>query len=150
MGEHSSRLIVRGSGSPPPNLLGMAFNRGVFEPMHFAMERRMLEGIRGLAESRPISRVRDHSMVALWVLTFGNFLAAGVLVVLGRCWQRRLAAFVAAGLLFQILTLVQPPLLLALPLVLASLLLTAMPALGSRNSQILDAGAALDPSTRVG
>lgn len=130
-GEHSSRLIVRGSGSPPPNLLGTAFNRGVFEPMHFAMERRMLEGIRGLAENRPLSRLRDNSMVALWVLTFGSFLTAGILVLSGRCWQRSLAAFVAAGLLFQILTLVQPPLLLALPLVVASLVFTGMPALGS-------------------
>jgi hypothetical protein len=127
----SSRLIVRGSGSPPPNLLGMAFNRGVFEPMHFAMERRMLEGIRGLAEGRPIPRLRDDAMVALWVLTFGSFLAAGVLVVSGRCWQRRLAAFIAAGLLFQILTLVQPPLLLAIPLVMLSLLFTGMPASGT-------------------
>lgn len=128
---HSSRLIVRGSGSRPPNLLGVAFNRAVFEPMHFAMERRMLEGIRALAESRPIPRLRDDVMVALWALTFGNFLAAGVLVLAGKRWQRRLVAFVAAGLLFQVLTLVQPPLLLAIPLVIASLFLTGLPASGS-------------------
>jgi hypothetical protein len=68
-------------------------------------------------------------MLALWALTLGNFLAAGVLVLSGRHWLRRLAAFVAAGLLFQALTLVQPPLLVALPLVVAALVFTAMPAL---------------------
>lgn len=133
--QSSSRLIVRGSGSRPPNLLGVAFNRAVFEPMHFAMERRMLEGIRALAESRPIPRLRDDAMVTLWALTFGSFLAAGVLVLSGRSWQRRLVAFVAAGLLFQALTLVQPPLLLAIPLVIASLVLTGIPT--SRSDQPL-------------
>jgi hypothetical protein len=130
-GEQSSRLIVRGSGTPPPNMLGMAFNRAVFEPMHFAMERRMLEGIRGLAEGQPIAPLRDHSMVALWTLTFVAFIAAGVLVLIGVRWRRSLGAFVAAGVVFQVLTLAQPSLLLCIPLVVALLLFAGMPALGS-------------------
>jgi hypothetical protein len=130
-GEQSSRLIVRGSGTPPPNMLGMAFNRAVFEPMHFAMERRMLEGIRGLAEGQPISPFRDHAMLALWTLTFVTFMAAGVLVLAGVRWRRSLGAFVAAGVVFQILTLAQPSLLLGIPLVVALLLFAGMPALGS-------------------
>jgi hypothetical protein len=130
-GEQSSRLIVRGNGTPPPNMLGVAFNRAVFEPMHFAMERRMLEGIRGLAEGRPISPLRDHAMLALWTLTFVAFLAASVLVLTGVRWRRSLGAFVAAGVVFQILTLAQPSLLLGIPLVVALLLFAGMPALGS-------------------
>jgi hypothetical protein len=129
-GSQSSRLLVRGSGSPPPNLLGVAFNRAVFEPMHFAMERRMLEGIRGLAEGNPIRRARDNVVLASWVLTFVSFLAAGVLVLMGASWQRRLIAFIAAGGLFQLLTLVQPSPLLGVPLVLALLLFTWKPELG--------------------
>jgi hypothetical protein len=130
-GEQSSRLIVRGSGTPPPNMLGVAFNRAVFEPMHFAMERRMLEGIRGLAEGRPISRLHDYPMLALWSLTFGTFIAAGVLVLTGVSWRRSLGAFVAAGVVFQILTLAQPSLLLAIPLVIALILFAGVPALSS-------------------
>jgi hypothetical protein len=130
-GEQSSRLIVRGSGTPPPNMLGVAFNRAVFDPMHFAMERRMLEGIRGLAEGQPISPVRDHAMLALWTLTFVAFMAAGVLVLMGVRWRRSLGAFVAAGVVFQILTLGQPPLLLGIPLVVVLLLFAGMPAFGS-------------------
>ncbi len=130
-GERSSRLIVRGSGSPTPNLLGVAFNRGVFEPLHFAMERRMMEGIRGLAEGRPISRLRDALTLSSWVVTFGIFFAAAVLVVIGARWRGRLMAFVAAGVLFQVLTLAQPSPLLGIPLVLVLLLFTWAPQLWS-------------------
>jgi hypothetical protein len=130
-GEQSSRLIVRGSGTPPPNMLGVTFNRAVFEPMHFAMERRMLEGIRGLAEGQPISPLRDHAMLALWTLTVVAFIAAGVLVLAGVRWRRSLGAFVAAGVVFQALTLAQPSPLLGIPLVIALLLFAGMPALGS-------------------
>jgi hypothetical protein len=129
--EEASRLIIRSSGRPPPNLLGTAFNRAVFEPVHFAMERRTMEGIRGLAEGRLISRLRDNVMISLWVLTFGAFLAAAVLVMIGARWQRRLIAFVAAGVVFQVLTLAQPSLLFGIPVVLALLFFTWAPRLGS-------------------
>jgi hypothetical protein len=118
----TSRLIVRGAGTPPPHLLGMAFNRGVFEPMHFAMERRMMEGIRAHAEGQPISRLRDGAMLALWLLAFGTFVAAAVLVLAGPRWRRSLVTFVAAGVVFQILTLAQPSPWVGVPLVMALLL----------------------------
>jgi len=123
----SSRLIVRGRGTSPPNLLGVAFTQTVFEPLHFAMERRMLEGIRGLAEGRPISRLADAVMLVLWTLTFVTFVAAGILVLLGARWRRRLAGFVLAGGVFQVLTLGQPSLWLAIPLVAGLLLFTLAP-----------------------
>jgi menaquinone-dependent protoporphyrinogen oxidase len=126
-GEATSRLIVRGSGTPPPGLLGAAFNRAVFEPMHFAMERRMMEGIRGLAEGHPPTRLADNAMLGLWTLTFGVFAASALLVVFGRRWQRHLAGFLAAGIVFQALTLGQPPLWLGSTLVLGLLLLNWAP-----------------------
>ena len=126
-GEAASRLIVRGSGSAPPSLLGVAFNRTVFEPMHFAMERRMLQGIAGLAQGRGPSRTEDNLMLCLWAAAFGMFVSSAVLVALGMRWQRRLASFVAAGICFQILTLVQPPLWLGIPLVLGLAWLTWTP-----------------------
>jgi len=130
-GEAASRLIVRGSGSAPPSLLGVAFNRTVFEPMHFAMERRMLQGIAGLAEGRGPSRTQDNLMLGLWAAAFGMFVSSAILVALGLRWQRRLLSFVAAGVCFQILTLVQPPLWLGIPLVLGLATLTWTPKRGS-------------------
>lgn len=121
-GPSLSRLLVRGSVGSPPSLLGTTFNRTIFEPMHFAMERRMMEGIRSLAEGRGSpARSADNAMLALWAVTFGVFLASAVLVALGHHWRRRLLCFLAAGVVFQILTLGQPPLWLGSILVLGVL-----------------------------
>lgn len=126
-GAGSSRLIASGFGSSPPSLLGAAFNRTVFEPMHFAMERRMLKGIARLAEGDPISASADVVTVALWAVTFVVFIASAVLVLLGDRWWLRLLTFIAAGLVFQVLTLGQPSLLLGVPLVAGLLLLAWAP-----------------------
>jgi hypothetical protein len=129
-----SRLLARHSGSATSGLLGAAFHRAVFEPLHFAMERRMLEGIRGLAEGRPLSSLRDASLLSLWLLAAGALVASAVQVVLARSWRRRLFSFVAAGVVFQVLTFVQPAPSLGAVLVLATLALGWWP---------------LKPSTRV-
>lgn len=118
-----SRLLARHSGTVTSSLLGAAFHHTVFEPLHFAMERRMLEGIRGLAEGRPLSALRDGCMLALWLVAAGALLASGVLVLLGREWQRRLLTFIAAGAMFQFLTFVQPAPAIGAVLVLATLAL---------------------------
>jgi len=123
----SSRLIVRGTGGPTPSLLGMAFNRTVFEPLHFAMERRMLVGIRDLAEGRaPPTRLYDATLLVLWTLTFVTFISSAVAVLLVTRWRRQLFVLVAAGVVFQVLTLLQPPLPIAL-LCTLGLLLFARP-----------------------
>jgi hypothetical protein len=117
-GERSSRLVVRGTGGTPPSLLGAAFQRTVFEPVHFAMERRMLEGIAALAEGRAApSRLEDGATLFLWTATVSAFLGLGARVLRGANWARALVGFVAAGAVFQILTFLQPPLLLGLLLV---------------------------------
>ena len=100
-------------------LLGASFERSVFEPVHFAMERKMMEGIKARAEDRPISARNDEIQVLLWALTFVLFVASAVLVLEGRAWRWHLGTFVAAGLLFALLTLVQPSVWLGVPLVLA-------------------------------
>ena len=113
----TSRLIMRGRGRGSLGLLGAGFEKGVFEPIHFAMERKMMEGIKMRAEDRPVSKTRDDIQVSLWVLTFALFLASGILVVEGRAWRWHAVTFTAAGLLFGVLTLVQPSVVLGVPLV---------------------------------
>jgi hypothetical protein len=121
-GPGSSRLITRASGGTMPNLLGAAYTRAVFEPLHFAMERRMLEGVRGLAEGDPISPTRDALTLFTWFATFALFVSAAASVLLGREPWRRLATFGAAGGVFQIVTLVQPSPVIGLGLVVALVL----------------------------
>ncbi len=115
----TSRLVVRGRARGHLGLLGAAFDRGIFEPVHFVMERKMLEGIKARAEGRHVSEAADDTQVVLWVVTFAAFVAAGALALAGRRFRRRIGCFLAAGLVFQLLTLGQPSLVVAIPLVLA-------------------------------
>ncbi len=112
-----SRLIMRGRGRGSLGLLGASFERSIFEPIHFAMERKMMEGIKLRAEDRPVSNTRDNVQVLLWALTFALFVASGILALEGRRWCWHAVTFTAAGLLFAVLTLVQPSIFLGIPLV---------------------------------
>ena len=82
----------------------------------------MLESIKAHAEGQTVSDTADTVQVLLWCLTFVAFVTSAVLVLMGRQWRRRLLTFVIAGLLFQLLTLVQPALLVGVPCVAAILL----------------------------
>lgn len=113
----SSRLLIRGRARGSLSLLGVAFDRGIFEAVHFVMERKMMEGIRARAEGRPVSERTDDAQVVLWLVTFVGLVASAVLVLAGRRWRQRLFIFVAAGLLFQLLTFIQPSLVVGIPLV---------------------------------
>jgi hypothetical protein len=127
-GDHSARLLTRGSGGSMPSLLGQAYTLTVFEPLHFAMERRMLEGIKGLAEAQPIPKVNDSLQLMAWATTFALFVGAGVLVLIGARPRRRLVAFAASGVAFQIVTLVQPMPVVSVALVIAlALLISPLP-----------------------
>ena len=118
--EQSSRLLFRGRGADGAKPMATAFNVAVFEPVHFAMERRTMEGIKMLAEGREPSTLRDDTQVALWTVLFIGFLASAVLVVAGRSVAQHLVTFTACGLLFQYLTLVQPSPVIGLLLVAAT------------------------------
>jgi hypothetical protein len=114
----TSRLVMRGRARGSLGLLGASFERSVFEPIHFAMERKMMEGIKARAEDRPVSAARDDIQVLLWALTFALFVVSAVFVLEGRAWRWHTATFTAAGFLFGFLTLVQPSIWLGAPLVL--------------------------------
>jgi hypothetical protein len=117
----SSRLVFRGRALRDVPPMTAAFNVAVFEPVHFAMERRTMEGIKMLAEGRAPSALRDDIQVALWVVLFVGFVVSGVLVVAGDGVSRHLATFIGCGLLFQVLTLVQPSPIIGLVLVAATI-----------------------------
>lgn len=118
-GERRTRLLARGRGARGRSLLGLAFDRSIFEPLHFVMERRMMLGIKDLAEGRDRGRLRNHLQVALWTLAFGLVLAAPVLVLRRSRWWRPLAGFAAAAVAFQYLSLGQPPVPIGILCVLA-------------------------------
>ncbi len=48
---HATRLLVRWRSQTPPTLRDRLMNKYLLEPIHFAMERRMLLGLRERAES---------------------------------------------------------------------------------------------------
>jgi hypothetical protein len=112
----TTRVIVRGRGAPRTSLGLLAFDRIIFEPMHFMMERRMLIGLRELVETGSRNRWSNHWQIAVWTGTamFGVFYAFAV-------WRRPrwvmpLAAFILTAAVFQVLTLAQPPLVIGVVL----------------------------------
>lgn len=117
-GPATTRLLVRGRGTSARSLLATSFDRTVFEPLHFAMERRMMIGIKQIAETGTRRRLLNHAHVVLWTLSFAMMLVAGWRVLLGRRWKASLGVFVAAAVGFQVLTLAQPTLWVGVPLVL--------------------------------
>lgn len=112
-----TRFLARGRALRETSLANATVNRAVFEPAHYVMERRMMLGIKDLAEGRDRGRALNHVQVALWTITFILFVTAAVMVFVRASWVRALAAFTLAGLIFQVLTLTQPPLLVGVPLV---------------------------------
>jgi hypothetical protein len=114
----SSRLIAWGRAPGEKRFVPAAFTRFFFEPAHYVMERRMLLNLKGLAEGRLPSRHEEEATVALWTLTI-LFLLAGLIETARRpAWTTPLAVAVLAALGFQVLTLLQPPLVIGVLLVL--------------------------------
>ncbi len=106
----STRLLVRGRGIPAAGWFATAFDHVVFEPLHFVMERRMMEGIQRFAEGRqPFSRAGDAAQVVVWMAMLATFLWALGAVLRRRRWLAPLAIAAAAALGFQLVTLAQPP-----------------------------------------
>jgi hypothetical protein len=103
--EKTTRLLIRGRGDPG---LGTWFNWGVFTPMHFVMEKRMMLELRDRAEGEPVSWAANNVQVALWALTFALLIASAVTVFTREHPGRALFTFLAAGIVLQLLTLVQP------------------------------------------
>jgi hypothetical protein len=144
-GDNRSRLLVRGR-SGERGFWATLFDRFVFEPMHFTMERKMMTEIKARAEGRPPTPIQDNLDVVSWLLCFGAFVASGF----ASLWSRRrakrwLAVFIAAGALLQLLPFLQPPfpLVLALLFALAGAWLWASGSPNARKrSALVPAGAA--------
>jgi hypothetical protein len=114
---NTTRLLIRGRGAAGRSLLGSTFDRSMFEPIHFVMERRMMIGIKQLTETGNRGRLSNHVSVVLWAITLVALITAGVLVMRAKEWQRALVGFGSAGVVFQVLTLGQPPAPVGLTLV---------------------------------
>ncbi len=78
----------------------------------------------------------DNSRSCSGSLTFALFVASGVLTLEGRGWRWRAVTFTAAGVLFGVLTLVQPSVLVGVPLV-------ALLGLGTRGARAARLGRAV-------
>ena len=116
--EHdSTRLVIRGRGPANRSWLGTSFDRAIFEPAHFVMERRMMTGLAGVATGHPRSSFDDDIQIVLWAITFALIGAAKLLVVFRDRWQRPLAGFASGLVVFQVLTLAQPHVLVGCILV---------------------------------
>lgn len=126
----TTRLIAWGRGAGEKHPFGAAFNRAVFEPVHYVMERRMMLNIKALAEGRIPSQQDENATVLLWTLTVVVIVAALIQVARRRTgWAYPLAIAALAALAFQFLTLLQPPVELGtvVVLVLATALMRGGP-----------------------
>jgi ketosteroid isomerase-like protein len=115
----TTRLLVRSrvQTTATTTWLERTFDRAVFSPMHFAMERRMMIGLKDVAETGTRSRLSNHVQVGLWTVTLALLIVAVVLVFARRFWGRALAVACAAVVLFAYLTLRQPSLFFGVLLV---------------------------------
>ncbi|MFL5270801.1 MAG: hypothetical protein ACJ79E_01855 [Anaeromyxobacteraceae bacterium] len=110
-----TRLLVRGRSGvegEAESLGAWAFRTLFFEPVHFAMERKMLLGIRDRAEGRPLAPPwRDLADVVAWALAFALGLGAlGAMLVRRRTFYRPLLAGTAALFALTVIFFAAPPL----------------------------------------
>ena len=134
----TTRLLVRTRGTEPSSAFGVAFDRAVFEPIHFVMERRMMDSIRRLAEGRtPPSRSAEAAQILVWTSMLAALAWSTGAVLRRKSWLIPLAATGAAALGFQFMTLAQPPAMLGLFLVviLAGVLVVAGEAAGAKRPE---------------
>ena len=119
----TTRLIVRGRSVAVRSAAQRAFDRLVFEPMHFVMERKMMEGIKARAEGRAATPATDVLEVLMFATCFALFVGAVVRIVRWPTARRSLLVIMIAGLAFQLLTFVQPPWIVGLLIVLSLVVL---------------------------
>ena len=121
-GTNGARLLIRGRSAGGYGWFAAGLVAALFDPIHFVMERKTMVTIKALAEGRsPPPKAADDWQVFLWASTFAALVASAVLLLRGRQPGRHLATFVAAGLLLQVLPLLQPSPVIGTPLVAALL-----------------------------
>lgn len=114
-----SRLVVRGRGAGYHSPWALAFERLVFEPVHFMMERKMMEGVKSRVEGRPASPMIDLVEVALFASCLAMLVSAVLHAVRWPTGGRSFLFILALALAFQLLTFVQPPWIVGLLIVAA-------------------------------
>ena len=122
VGDHATRLLVRGRAGVQGERQGLGvwlYETFLFDPIHFAMERKMMLTLKARAEGRrPAPAWVDTVEVVLWMLTFAFGLAALVAVFLRRAtFWRPLAAGTTALFVLTLLFFARPPLAVAVVLV---------------------------------
>jgi hypothetical protein len=106
--DHTTRLIMRSRGTDAPGWASRAFGRLVFDPIHFAMERKMMTTIAALAEGRRPAEVPDLLQAALW-LAFGILAVAAVVqVVCSADWMPPLFVLAASAVALPVSLFLQP------------------------------------------
>lgn len=106
--EDRTRLLVRTRVGGRPSWSARTVDAMLVEPMHFVMERKMMEGIKRRAEGASSSEVGDVFEIVLFLTCFVLFVRGAVGVVRAPEWRRRVIGLLGAGLAFQLLTFVQP------------------------------------------
>jgi hypothetical protein len=109
--ESRTRLIMRSRGPRPSTLGWRLFEGGVFQPMHFAMERRMMLTIKALAEGGNPDETADLAQAALWIAIGLSCALALAAVCFTVAWRRAVVALAAGAAALAVATLVQPPVL---------------------------------------
>lgn len=104
-----TRLIARSRAAGQRSPVLRMFDLFVFEPTHFVMERKMLEGIKARAEGRAPSPTADLLEAGAFFACFVLFVAASVRLVRWPDALPELFMVLATGVTFQLLTFLQPP-----------------------------------------
>jgi hypothetical protein len=107
-----TRLIMRSRGPSPSSFGWLVFDRGLFQPAHFAMERRMMLTIKALAEGSDPEELPDLVQAALWIAMGLSCAFAAAAVCFAGAWRRPLIALAAGAAALAIATLTQPPVLI--------------------------------------
>jgi hypothetical protein len=125
---NTTRFLVRGRARGGQPLLAQWFGGGVFEQVHFVMERKMMTTLAARAEGTPVSWTADTIEVVCWAFTVALIITAFVLVIRRRAWIRPLAGLAGGALAFQGLTFLQPGPIIAMVVVTGLAMALFLPA----------------------
>jgi hypothetical protein len=105
---HTTRLLVRGRAGGERSAAGSLFDVFVFEPVHFVMERKMMENVKRLSEDDFTSPLRDRAEAVLLALAALSALLALVRTFVVAAWRRPFVGFVLFVVAFHVLAFLQP------------------------------------------
>ena len=93
---YTTRLLIRGRGPVTRSWLGLAFDRSIFEPVHFVLERRMMIGISRWHKGQGSDPGESIICGCLWTITFACSRVRWQVLRRrdgdGRCWFAGVAA----------------------------------------------------------